>query len=67
MLRRKIGKSKSDYLGLIDGYPNDDLSVLHTELLMNVTTDYEVLPFLDGYYNQIKSHPEAEEMVEFGH
>lgn len=48
--------------------PKDDFAVPHMELLINATTGYEALSFMDVYlvYYQTKMHPEEEEMTMIG-
>lgn len=44
-----------DFRDLNKAYPKDDFLVPHMELLIDATTGYEALTFMDGYsgYNQI--------------
>lgn len=47
--------------------PKDDFSVPHIELLIDATTGYEALFFMDGYsgYDQIRMYPDDAKMTAF--
>lgn len=49
-----------DVLDLRKACLKDDFSVSHMELLIEATTGYDALSFMDGYseYNQIKTNPD---------
>lgn len=56
-----------DFRNLNKACPKDDFLVPHMELLIDVTTGYKALSFMDGYlgYNQIQMHPYDAEMTPF--
>ncbi|XP_028062797.1 uncharacterized protein LOC114266101 [Camellia sinensis] len=56
-----------DFRDLNEACPKDDFLLPITELLVDATTGYETLSFMDGYsgYNQIRIAPEDEEMTAF--
>ncbi|XP_022893147.1 uncharacterized protein LOC111407730 [Olea europaea var. sylvestris] len=47
--------------------PKDDFPLPITELMVDATTGYEVLSFMDGFsgYNQIRMNPKDEELTSF--
>ncbi|XP_028060408.1 uncharacterized protein LOC114264016 [Camellia sinensis] len=56
-----------DFRDLNGACPTDDFPLPIIELLVDATTGYETLSFMDGYsgYNQIRMAPEDEEMTAF--
>nr|XP_011465143.1 PREDICTED: uncharacterized protein LOC101299390 [Fragaria vesca subsp. vesca] len=56
-----------DYRDLNDACPKDEFPLPITELLVDATTGYSALSFMDGFsgYNQIKMAPEDEELTAF--
>ncbi|XP_028100105.1 uncharacterized protein LOC114299540 [Camellia sinensis] len=66
-INKKNGQIKVciDFCDLNEACPKDDFSLPITELLVDATTGYETLSFMDGYsgYNQIRMVPEDEEMT----
>ncbi|XP_058202937.1 uncharacterized protein LOC131317399 [Rhododendron vialii] len=56
-----------DFCDLNEACPKDDFPLPITELLVDATTGYEILSFMDGYsgYNQIRMAPEDEELAAF--
>ncbi|XP_058221013.1 uncharacterized protein LOC131331161 [Rhododendron vialii] len=66
---KKNGKIRIciDFRDLNEACPKDDFPLPITELLVDATTGYETLSFMDGYsgYNQIRMAPEDEELTAF--
>lgn len=67
-------KKKNEQIRVCTDFPylnkvcsKDDFPVPHMELLIDATTGYEVLSFIDGYsgYKQIRMHPDDTEMTAF--
>jgi len=56
-----------DFRDLNNACPKDDFPLLITELLMDATTGFEALSFMNGFsrYNQIKMDPKDEELMAF--
>ena len=56
-----------DFKDLNNACPKDDFPLPITELLVDVTTGFGVLSFMNGFsgYNQIKMNPEDEELTAF--
>ncbi|XP_062093643.1 uncharacterized protein LOC133799660 [Humulus lupulus] len=56
-----------DYRDLNRACPKDEFPLPITELLVNATTGFDALSFMDGFsgYNQIKMTPEDEELTAF--
>ena len=56
-----------DFRDLNDACPKDDFQLAITELLVDATTGFGALSFMDGFsgYNQIKMHPEDEDLTAF--
>lgn len=56
-----------DFRDLNEACPKDDFPLPMTELLIDATTGYETMSFMDGYsgYNQIRMAPEDEELTAF--
>ncbi|KAM1018797.1 hypothetical protein ACFX2C_040378 [Malus domestica] len=56
-----------DFRDLNDACPKDEFPLPITELLVDATTGFEALSFMDGFsgYNQIKMAPEDEELTAF--
>lgn len=54
-----------DFWNLNKAYPKDAFSIPHTDLLVDATTVYEGLMFMDGFwgYYQIEMHLEDEEIT----
>ena len=56
-----------DFRGLNNACPKDDFPLPITELLVDATTGFGALSFMDGFsgYNQIKMDPEDEDLTAF--
>ena len=56
-----------DFRDLNNACPKDDFPVPITELLMDATTGFRALSFVNGFlgYNQIKMDPEDEDLIAF--
>jgi len=56
-----------DFRDLNNACPKDDFPLPITELLVDTTTGFGALSFMDGFsgYNQIKMNPEDEELTAF--
>lgn len=67
LIKKKNGEFQVcvNFRDLNKACPKHDFALLHMELLINATTSYEALSFMDAYlvYNQMKMHPEDEEMT----
>nr|XP_028946885.1 uncharacterized protein LOC114820431 [Malus domestica] len=57
----------ANFRDLNDACPKDEFPLPTTELLVDATTGFEALSFMDGFsrYNQIKMAPEDEELTTF--
>ncbi|XP_058216876.1 uncharacterized protein LOC131327758 [Rhododendron vialii] len=66
---KKNGKIRIciDFRDLNEACPKDDFPLPITKLLVDATTGYETLSFMDGYsgYNQIRMAPEDEKLTAF--
>lgn len=68
-IKKKNGQVRVciDFRDLNEACPKDDFPLPITELLIDSTTQYAIMPFMDGYarYNQIRMAPEDEEVTTF--
>jgi len=68
-VRKKNGqlRIRVDFRDLNNACPKDDFPLPIIELLMDATTGFGALSFMDGFsgYNQIKMNPEDEELTSF--
>ena len=69
LVRKKSGQIRVcvDFQDLNKACPKDDFPLPITELLVDSTTGYEALSFMDGFsgYNQIKMDKKDEELTAF--
>jgi len=68
-IRKKNGQLRicANFRDLNNACPKDDFPLPITKLLVDATTGFGALPFMDGFsgYNQIKMNPKDEELTAF--
>ena len=69
LVRKKNGKLRIcvDFRDLNQACPKDEFPLPITELMVDATTGFKAMSFMDGFsgYNQIKMNPEDEENTAF--